>query len=94
MLATIDDSPSLLKILTSLADSLLATWEAKRVYSQFAADGASQLDGYLILRQRAANILARSQTVTTNSVPNLISSAWALVMVAAAILVCLLDQEF
>jgi hypothetical protein len=46
------------------------------------------------LRQRAANILARSQTVTTNSVPNLISSAWALVMVAAAILVCLLDQEF
>jgi hypothetical protein len=41
-------------VLTSLTDRLLAARESEGVDGQSAADGASKLNGDLILRQRAA----------------------------------------
>lgn len=71
---------------TSLAYCLFAAGKAERVHSQSTADRASKLDGNIILRKRAAfrSIL---WLLVPRETTNLISSAWAGVIAAAAILI-------
>lgn len=55
-------------VLTCLADGLLAARQAEGVHSQFATYGASQLDGNVFRRERAAeSLLSACGTIVLHS---------------------------
>jgi hypothetical protein len=62
-------------ILTSLANRLLAARESEGIDGQSTADGASKLDGDLILGQGAVISLAMLQRHTFARVTDLMSSS-------------------
>lgn len=48
--------------LTVSADCLIAAWKTERVYGEFVADGASELIGDIILRERSVpNVSTKEQ---------------------------------
>ena len=79
--------------LAVLADGLLAAWQPEGVDGKLAADGASQLGGYILRRKRSRGFSLQIVVTRLWGSTNLISSAWASVMAVDAAIFAILPDE-